>query len=727
MSSSSSKSSIKSSKSSKSSKSQSNSIKKSKNQALIDKQANLNQAIQNSITQENQTQPSGFSTSIENLNHPKNLNDHSNHHHHHHSIENLNSHQTHSIIPKIVKSHSEEFDPLVQNNLHLTSKINHLSLSPQIDSIIHPSDQSLPASREGTCHTTATTTEQTLVESNESLNSANDPNQTLLNIPSKSQKIIQSNPSHSNSNSINLNQSINQSKSIDFSSSNHLQSNQMTNNNNLIQSELSNNNNHNHTDSNKNGNNNNQASANNNSKPITSSPDDQSINPQSNPINPSTSKNLSKSTLINQQTNKPKNRNRKKIIRFLLPCFHSSSHDDDPSTPQPIKSNSNSKSKSKPLTSHEMSQSKNPSQHPLTTSSISSASITNPQPTKSPISIVKHLKQPIKQSSNYSTISLPPRSSRRNNSDHLLPKLVSDTVTPAGAAAATSAANIHGSAGVQLPIDETEGVLSAAVVPPGKDALAIKKSASVSKLNSRNYSRSDNIGGSSEDPNSDRESLRIDETDHDDELDGMEDDEEDRIVAMGGIGIPVGEDGVARPLLADLDTIHQGRKCLVLDLDETLVHSSFKMIPQSDFIVPVEIENTIHNVYVIKRPGVDQFMKKMGEIYEIVVFTASLSKYADPVLDKLDIHRVVKHRLFRESCYNHKGNYVKDLSQLGRPIGETIIIDNSPASYIFHPSNAVPVSSWFNDPHDTELTDLAAFLADIAHVPDVRGILDPRL
>lgn len=35
------------------------------------------------------------------------------------------------------------------------------------------------------------------------------------------------------------------------------------------------------------------------------------------------------------------------------------------------------------------------------------------------------------------------------------------------------------------------------------------------------------------------------------------------------------------------------------------------------------------------------------------------SQYADPVLDKLDVHKVVSHRLFRESCYNHKGNYVK--------------------------------------------------------------------
>ena len=49
-------------------------------------------------------------------------------------------------------------------------------------------------------------------------------------------------------------------------------------------------------------------------------------------------------------------------------------------------------------------------------------------------------------------------------------------------------------------------------------------------------------------------------------------------------------------------------------------------IQQADYVVPVEIEYHWHNVYVIKRPGVDNFLKKMGEIYEIVVFTASLSK-----------------------------------------------------------------------------------------------------
>ncbi|ORX91747.1 NIF-domain-containing protein [Basidiobolus meristosporus CBS 931.73] len=169
---------------------------------------------------------------------------------------------------------------------------------------------------------------------------------------------------------------------------------------------------------------------------------------------------------------------------------------------------------------------------------------------------------------------------------------------------------------------------------------------------------------------------------------------------------------------------HAGRKCLVLDLDETLVHTSFEVVEQADFIIPVEIEGQYHNAYILKRPGVDEFLREVGKTFEIVVFTASLSKYADPVLDTLDVHKVVHYRLFRESCYNYGGNYVKDLSQLGRDLSQVIILDNSPASYIFHPANAVPVSSWFNDPHDTELLDLVPLLEDLAEVEDVTLILD---
>jgi len=165
------------------------------------------------------------------------------------------------------------------------------------------------------------------------------------------------------------------------------------------------------------------------------------------------------------------------------------------------------------------------------------------------------------------------------------------------------------------------------------------------------------------------------------------------------------------------------KKCVVIDLDETLVHSSFKPVSNADFIVPVEIDGTIHQVYVLKRPYVDEFLQRMGELFECVLFTASLSKYADPVSDLLDKWGVFRARLFRESCVFHRGNYVKDLSRIGRDLKKVIIVDNSPASYIFHPDNAVPVASWFDDMGDTELLDLLPLFETLAQVDDVYSVL----
>ncbi|KAM7036145.1 CTD small phosphatase-like protein isoform X4 [Geospiza fortis] len=146
-------------------------------------------------------------------------------------------------------------------------------------------------------------------------------------------------------------------------------------------------------------------------------------------------------------------------------------------------------------------------------------------------------------------------------------------------------------------------------------------------------------------------------------------------------------------------------------------------ISNADFIVPVEIDGTIHQVYVLKRPHVDEFLQRMGELFECVLFTASLAKYADPVADLLDRWGVFRARLFRESCVFHRGNYVKDLSRLGRELSKVIIVDNSPASYIFHPENAVPVQSWFDDMTDTELLDLIPFFEGLSKEEEVYSML----
>ena len=176
-------------------------------------------------------------------------------------------------------------------------------------------------------------------------------------------------------------------------------------------------------------------------------------------------------------------------------------------------------------------------------------------------------------------------------------------------------------------------------------------------------------------------------------------------------------------LLPNLGAALRNRKCLVIDLDETLVHSNFKFVQDADFVVPVEIDGTVHRVYVLKRPGCDEFLRRVGALYEIVIFTASLAKYANPVLDLLDIHKVVHFRLFREACVNYDGNFVKDLSRLGRELKNVIIIDNSSTSYMLQPRNAIPIKSWFDEKNDEELIHLANTLEDMADVPNSDGVL----
>lgn len=166
-----------------------------------------------------------------------------------------------------------------------------------------------------------------------------------------------------------------------------------------------------------------------------------------------------------------------------------------------------------------------------------------------------------------------------------------------------------------------------------------------------------------------------------------------------------------------------GRKTLVLDLDETLVHSSFRVVPTADIVITIELEGEHHRIYVRKRPGVDEFLQRVAQLYEVVVYTASMAKYANPLLDQLDRDGVVSSRLFREACTRQPTGYVKDLSKLGRNLKDVIIIDNSPSCYALQPNNAIPIKTWRDDPNDRELFDLVPILYSLAGVEDIPLIL----
>ncbi|VBB76409.1 Putative Nuclear envelope morphology protein [Podospora comata] len=187
-------------------------------------------------------------------------------------------------------------------------------------------------------------------------------------------------------------------------------------------------------------------------------------------------------------------------------------------------------------------------------------------------------------------------------------------------------------------------------------------------------------------------------------------------------------------------TEHQ--KTLILDLDETLIHSMSKGGRMSSgHMVEVRLNTTYVGVggqnsigpqhpilyYVHKRPHCDEFLRRVSKWYNLVVFTASVQEYADPVIDWLEADRkYFSARYYRQHCTFRHGAFIKDLSSVEPDLSRVMILDNSPLSYMFHQDNAIPIQGWISDPTDSDLMYLIPFLEGMQYVSDVRALLALR-
>ncbi|BAT87237.1 hypothetical protein LR48_Vigan09g229900 [Vigna angularis] len=167
------------------------------------------------------------------------------------------------------------------------------------------------------------------------------------------------------------------------------------------------------------------------------------------------------------------------------------------------------------------------------------------------------------------------------------------------------------------------------------------------------------------------------------------------------------DDPTATPLLPPSLSV---RKTVFLDLDETLVHSHPSPPPEHfDFVVRPVIDGQPMDFYVLKRPGVDEFLETLASKYEVVVFTAALREYASMVLDRLDRNRFISHRLYRDSCRHIDGKLVKDLNETGRDLKRVVIVDDNPNSFSNQPENAILIRPFVDDIFDRELWKLRSF------------------
>lgn len=191
-------------------------------------------------------------------------------------------------------------------------------------------------------------------------------------------------------------------------------------------------------------------------------------------------------------------------------------------------------------------------------------------------------------------------------------------------------------------------------------------------------------------------------------------------------------------LLPPMRPEDEGKMCLVLDMDETLLHCSFvekgvdkyRQTAGEDRRTDETCKPDFHfevscfDVEVRCRPGLDRFLTECAKKFEMVVFTASLEEYANKAMDLIDPKGLVQYRLYRPATVTYKGvDYVKDLSRLGRDLRRTVLIDNNHLAMLASPSNSIAINDFFGDPKDTELNEALILVNEIADMTDVRPFL----
>jgi Dullard-like phosphatase family protein len=154
---------------------------------------------------------------------------------------------------------------------------------------------------------------------------------------------------------------------------------------------------------------------------------------------------------------------------------------------------------------------------------------------------------------------------------------------------------------------------------------------------------------------------------------------------------------------------------LALDLDETLIHS----------------KQVGDGFLVATRPHAALFLRACAAAFEVVVFTASVKPYADPILNDLDPDgTLIRRRYYRDSCVPSDDGraFVKDLRVLGVDLASIALVDNAPISYSIQPENGIPIRTWMDDnADDDELRRLLPFLLnELAHATDVRVAISTR-
>ena len=150
-----------------------------------------------------------------------------------------------------------------------------------------------------------------------------------------------------------------------------------------------------------------------------------------------------------------------------------------------------------------------------------------------------------------------------------------------------------------------------------------------------------------------------------------------------------------------LHSINKKQFTLILDLNETLIN--FKL-------------QAGREGYVRIRPYLFIFLEEVSQFYELILFTTATEAFTESIQEVIEYEKKFFDFVFcREHAIIIGGDYVKDITRVGRPLNSTIIIDNMPQNFRLQKENGILIKSfWGEEINDKTLYDLMNILVKIA-------------
>lgn len=167
------------------------------------------------------------------------------------------------------------------------------------------------------------------------------------------------------------------------------------------------------------------------------------------------------------------------------------------------------------------------------------------------------------------------------------------------------------------------------------------------------------------------------------------------------------------------------KKLLVLDLDETLIHSVGTSLGRDwDF--------RTGNYFTYKRPGLDAFLDRCCRFFNLAVWTSSSADYAARIVEMVFPETVELAFVFSANrCVPRRDRFsgdhyvlkpLKKVKKLGFRLDEILVVDDDPRTFADNYGNAIEVAPYLGQENDCELGLLAEYLLLIQDRDDVRRL-----